>query len=665
MKISRFCFSVLCCAAPGRLARLAGAWLVAVAPVVAPQAAAPADTTLAMLSSARDAANARLWGKVEQFVPALQADLLGSYPEYWLLRPQLSDTQSPFPASAVLQFTENHRGTYLEQRLRGEAILAAMRREQPQWVARLAEGLEVRNAQVSCAVLHARQLTGVPVTAAEAQGVFAPGEACWALYDTLSARQVLTQPWLARQMRDAVDIDAKATALRLAGYFLNDLQRKAMSALWDDPLPWLRRLEGQQLDPARREMVVVALARLARKDMLPGHGYFLATWAAPLGAADSAWVQAHFALLAALRQNDIAHAWYRQTDAAQISDYNLEWRVRSALRQPQVDWAWVVRQIERMPDSLRNKPSWQYWRARGLAGAGQPRVAQAQFSRLATGFDYYGLLAAEELGLLVTVPQSAAPPTAAEMAEARANPGLRRALGLFALNWRSEAVPEWNYALRGLTDRQLLAAAELAREAGLYDRVVNTAERTRNEHDFRLRFIAPFQGQVSAKAREVGVDPAWVYGLIRQESRFVSQARSGVGATGLMQLMPDTARWVARRIGMADYHPSRINDFDVNTTLGTNYLNIVLQDLEGSQLLASAGYNAGPRRPLTWRASYQAPVEGAIFAETIPFTETRDYVQKVLANATFYTALFTGEPQSLKARLGSVTPVAASPARAP
>src|SRR5690606_39139001 len=117
----------------------------------------------------------------------------------------------------------------------------------------------------------------------------------------------------------------------------------------------------------------------------------------------------------------------------------------------------------------------------------------------------------------------------------------------------------------------------------------------------------------------IGLDPAWVYGLIRQESRFIMTARSGVGASGLMQLMPATARWVAKRIGMVDFKPAHVNDFDVNTTLGTHYLNIVLQDLGGSQLLASAGYNAGPRRPRNWRATYASPVEGAIFAETIPF----------------------------------------------
>src|SRR5690606_3943763 len=140
--------------------------------------------------------------------------------------------------------------------------------------------------------------------------------------------------------------------------------------------------------------------------------------------------------------------------------------------------------------------------------------------------------------------------------------------------------------------------------------------RTEKEVDFTQRFIAPFEGRVTEKARLINLDPAWVYGLIRQESRFITDARSHVGASGLMQLMPATARWVAKRIGMKDFTPSSVNDFDTNTVLGTNYLSMVLGNLNGSQVLATAGYNAGPGRPVQWRSKLSAPVEGAIFAET-------------------------------------------------
>src|SRR5690606_7666515 len=110
-------------------------------------------------------------------------------------------------------------------------------------------------------------------------------------------------------------------------------------------------------------------------------------------------------------------------------------------------------------------------------------------------------------------------------------------------------------------------------------RVVNTSLRTKDEVDFSQRFVAPFEGRVTEKAREIDLDPAWVYGLIRQESRFITDARSRVGASGLMQLMPATARWVAKKIGMADFKPSSVNDFDTNTILGTNYLDMVLGQL--------------------------------------------------------------------------------------
>ena len=133
-------------------------------------------------------------------------------------------------------------------------------------------------------------------------------------------------------------------------------------------------------------------------------------------------------------------------------------------------------------------------------------------------------------------------------------------------------------------------------------------------------------------------------------------ARSVVGASGLMQLMPATAKYVAKKIGMTDFRQSKVNEFDVNTKLGTHYMSMVLENLDGSQVLASAGYNAGPGRPMKWRKTLSRPVEGAIFAETIPFNETREYVKNVLSNATYYAAWFSGQPQSLKQRLGEIAP---------
>ena len=183
----------------------------------------------------------------------------------------------------------------------------------------------------------------------------------------------------------------------------------------------------------------------------------------------------------------------------------------------------------------------------------------------------------------------------------------------------------------------------------VWDRCINTSDRTRGEVDLAQRFPTPFRTEVLAKAREAGLDPAYMYGLIRQESRFVMDARSSVGASGLMQIMPATARWTARRIGL-DYRPEMITDRDVNLRLGTNYLKIVLDDFGGSQAMAAAAYNAGPNRPRRWR---EGPfTEAAAWAENIPFAETRDYVKKVLSNAVYYSGVLTGQPGTLKGRLG-------------
>jgi soluble lytic murein transglycosylase len=186
----------------------------------------------------------------------------------------------------------------------------------------------------------------------------------------------------------------------------------------------------------------------------------------------------------------------------------------------------------------------------------------------------------------------------------------------------------------------ILAAAELARRAGVFDRAINTADRTAQQHNYKVRFLAPFKEVFNEQARSAGLEEAWVLGLVRQESRFIVNAKSSAGARGLMQLMPATARWVAKRAGMRNYSPANVLEVPMNVALGTGYLKLVLDDL-GHPVLASAAYNAGPGRARRWRG--MRPLEGAVYAETIPFNETRDYVKKVMANTMYYSQLIGGK----------------------
>jgi soluble lytic murein transglycosylase len=249
--------------------------------------------------------------------------------------------------------------------------------------------------------------------------------------------------------------------------------------------------------------------------------------------------------------------------------------------------------------------------------------------------------------------------TAEEREGARSNPGLQRALYAIGLGLRQDGVREWNYSVNlhrpgGLPERELLAAAQLACERAIWDRCINTSERTRGEMDMGQRFPTPFRDLVLKRTREIGLDPAYVYGLIRQESRFIMDARSHVGASGLMQVMPATARETARYIGLSNFTADQINQRETNILIGTAYLKRALDDFGGSMAMAAAAYNAGPSRPRSWR---NGPVlDAAIWAENVPFGETRDYVKKVLSNATVYAAVLSGQPQSLRERLGPIGP---------
>jgi len=349
---------------------------------------------------------------------------------------------------------------------------------------------------------------------------------------------------------------------------------------------------------------------------------------------------------------------------------HLQWAARAALRQGQ--WSQVQAAIAAMPAALRAEPTWTYWAARAVLAQKPAEAARGQalasLQSIAGIRGFYEQLALDELGQRSTLPPRPLPPTPEERDVARKNPGLQRALYAIEAGLRPEGVREWNYTISlhtkgGMDDRSLLAAAELACQAEVWDRCINSSERSRALIDMEQRFPMPFKQAVVARAQSIGLDPAYVYGLIRQESRFVMDAKSGVGAAGLMQVMPATAKWTAKKIGLSDFTPGKINERDTNIAIGTGYLKLVLDSFQGSMPLAAAAYNAGPSRARQWRGASGAPaIEAAIWAENIPFNETRDYVKKVLSNATLYAVMQTGQPQSIKARLGTVgAPDAATP----
>lgn len=589
------------------------------------------------------------------------ANELGKHPllpwvEYFRLSQRLEDGSD----EGMAAFVARHNGTYLGEKARGDWLKWLMRKED--WSAARIQfaHLERPDAEAQCRGLDVRLRLGEPEALDETRLLLASeaplAEPCRAPLERLADQGALSGDKLWERLHRQLALGKLKEARILVGWLpaKEAPSWRTIEAIDNHPARYLAKLPDRfAASRSGRELALFAVLRMARSDVRIA----AARWTDieshyPAVERGAGW--GRLAYWAAIAHQSSANDWFDQAEklGGLVDEEQRAWRVRSALRSE--DWTRVMRAIAAMPSLQASQPEWLYWQARAHNALGQREAAQPLFQKLAGQASFYGILANEALGTAHNLPAKAAPVSEAELAAAQAHPGLVRGLALIRTGMRLDGIREWNWPLAHLSDRELLAAAELARREGVIDRAINTADRTRAEHDFSLRYPTPFHAQVEPRARDVGLDPAWVYGLMRQESRFIMDAKSSAGAKGLMQLMPATAKWVAKKIGMAHYHPTKVTDMDTNVTLGTHYMKIVMDSLDNHPVLASAAYNAGPGRARKWRA--ERPLEGAIYAETIPFNETRDYVKKVLANAMHYAPLM-GLPQaSLTQRLGTVRP---------
>lgn len=598
----------------------------------------------------RDAARRDDANKAAELADRLPDYAIPSYVDYYRLKPRLRDAS----ASEVRAYLERYAGSAIADRLRNDWLLELGRQrdfttfdeQYPQFA--LDDDL-----QLKCYALISRATKGENVAAPARALLVSPkdyGDGCSTLIATLASAGQFSADDLWSQIRLASE-NNQVVAARRIGAMTEATDQQIVQAIDKAPVLLAR---GAGDSRTAHQLYIVALGRVARTSPEQAAAA-LSNVEARLEPDVRALGWSQIALQSSLKLQPEATALYwSHTNGAPLSSDGYQWRARMALRNG--NWKLVRQAIEAMPQALRDDPTWVYWRARALKADGESEAAQKLFQSIAEQTNFYGQLSLEDLGQKISIPAAAAPLTAAELTRTSTNAGLRRALRFFDMNLRFEGVREWNWELRKMSDREHLAVAEFARQNNVLDRMVNTSDRTKVERDFNQRYPSPFRDVMVNSTTALGLDMAWVYGLIRQESRFILNARSHVGASGLMQLMPATARFVANKIGMPGFDPGQVSDINTNIALGTNYLNMVLHDLDGSQALATAAYNAGPGRPRAWRASLTRTVEGAIFAETIPFTETRGYVKNVLSNATYYAALFDGKPQSLKARLGSVAP---------
>jgi soluble lytic murein transglycosylase len=624
---------------------------IAVALGAASAAAASEDDAL---TGAYDAYRAGDAIRFARHAGDLEGHPLAPWLDYWRLAMRLEDAA---PAD-VSEFLSRHRDTYVAELLRGDWLRLTGKRGDWQEFNREMRAYPRDDLEIRCYGWISRLERDDDSAFAEARAMWLlPSElpeGCARLAETMVSRDRLgvTEIWKrVRVLFEHGQITAAKTAL---GYLPRGEapDERLLAEAARQPKRFFARLPRTLERRPAREVAVLAAVRYARNDPKATAALLQDALGTRLPRADLEYLWARVAHEGAREHLPEALYWYAHAGEAELDDYALAWKVRAALRAGQ--WATVRDTIDRMSAAARQEATWTYWYGRSLAALGEPDGSRAYFLRIAGQPDFYGLLATEELGYVITPPEAMHEPSDEEVEAARRDPGLARALELIRLGIRTEGVREWLFSIRSLDDTRLLAAAELARRAGVYDRAISTADRTKRLHNFALRYPVPFRDVFGEYARTQGLDEAWVMGLVRQESRFIAEARSSAGAAGLMQVMPRTARFVAAKIGLRNYRPASVTDIETNVTLGTGYLKMVLDQL-GHPVLASAAYNAGPARARRWRDPERS-LEGAIYAETIPFGETRDYVKKVTANAVFYAAMLEKKLTPIKARLGTIAP---------
>ncbi|HEY8099690.1 MAG TPA: transglycosylase SLT domain-containing protein [Burkholderiaceae bacterium] len=589
-------------------------------------------------------------GRANEYASRLPHYAIPSYVDYYRLRPRIKNASK----TEIRQFLTRYDGSAIADRLRNDWLLdLGYKRDWVTFDEQYPLFALDDDTQVKCYALMSRVLKGQVVTDDARALLMSPkdyGDGCQSLIVTLVQAKQFSADDVWAQIRLAAEANWSGVARRI-GTSINVPERQLVQAI-DHPLVPL--LKGPGKGRTAHEIYIVALGRAAKIN------YEQAALALKRSEKnftpqelELAWAQIALQASLKLEPQALSEYWSKAKDAP-LSNEGYQWKARMALRAE--DWKLLKSIIEVMPATLRSEPVWIYWLGRALEAENQNEEARKLFQSIADQTYFYGQLATEALGKKIAIPPGAQPIADAEIAPMAANEGFRRALKFFELDLRFEGVREWNWELRKFNERQHLAAAEFARQSNVLDRMVSTSDRTKTEYDFTQRFPSPHRDYVYNATKALDLDMAWVYGLMRQESRFIKSAHSEAGASGLMQIMPATARYVAKKIGMDGFHRDQVNDIGTNIQLGSNYLNMVLKDMDGSEAMATAAYNAGPKRPRAWRATLAHPVEGAIFAETIPFTETRGYVKNVMSNATYYAALFEGKPQSLRARLGFVAP---------
>ncbi len=607
------------------------------------------------------AANSSNMALLDQYQYEMQNDVLGYYPEYWKLNSNLGFQ----PSASIISFAQRYPQSAMAEKLSADYVEEKVKQANFSEAKPVLSYVTNPDQAESCAVAQVRAQTGDALVYAEYKDVWlatdSQPESCTGL-----GRMMLSSPLMTAQdrqqrlwvlLRAGQSGQAIATAqtmgLSLSLAQLNQIQSNPLEYIWNAP----------KSNDADYAYLIFALGRIADNDLTNALGNVQrAAQDTPQAVQKYLYRTVGYVGGTTVMKNnfnrEVLNA-FDQSYGYPFSPEEAEIYARQSIRFGA--WESLIRAIDAMSVTQKQEDRWQYWLARASeqrSDAASKQAAQQIYRKLAqSGDDYHNLLAKDRIGERYNHQPYNEQPSAQDAQRLNQNIHFRRAFALRDINApASYTNREWNWAVRQAylqhDDGLLLAAAKRAHDMGWYDRAIYAADRTTSKHNDTYRYATPHRSNVTSHSYNAGIDPAWAYGLMRQESRFVTSARSHVGAGGLMQIMPNTAKLVARQMGET-YNPAALSEMNTNIRYGTYYLSMIQSQLSGNAVLATAGYNAGPNRARRWQPDFQTMAADQ-YTESIPLLETRDYVKHVMTNATHYGVLLGQGPQSLEKRMSTI-----------
>jgi len=603
-----------------------------------------------------DAKNALKKGHLRTF-KRLSKKLL-DYPLYGYLQYEyIKKRISKIPTSRMENFLTTYEDSPLSSRMRYNWLRSLYRRGK--WGTFIAHYKGSSNTKLLC--YHAYALYKVKETEKanlEAENLYLVGKsqprACDRVFKEWAKHGGMTRD----QKWKRIELAMNRGRLSLAKFIAKGLKKS--DRIWVQRWRKMHRHPAENLlrnylrsdNPLAQKIERHGIKRLARRDA---------------GAAADAWenvrsrhektaseevrsIDQYIALQAAYQQHPRALEWLGKIPSP--SNKVQLWRIRTALAQQ--DWWAALTWIEALPSEARNTDQWRYWRARILELQSESlpvlkTAAERIYNSLADKRSYHGFLAADRLGVPYNMGAEPLAFSQAELSRIAEIPGIARARELYYLGMVSDARREWNRAILAFDELKLKQASVLAKEMGWHDRAIMTVAKASHFDDLELRFPIAHKSIVETQAREQGIEAAWIYGVLRQESGFMADARSHAGALGLMQLMPRTGRLTARALKFRIRSNRDILNVKKNIRLGAAYLRRMMDRNDGNSVLATASYNAGPYRVKKWLPNKDMPSD--LWVEIIPYNETRKYVRRVMSYTMIYNDKLGGENPVMASRM--------------